>query len=109
MLYTTAAYSFPRDGEGLGASELSWSWIDNMVGVDRDNSVYACGRENPRFMGADPACFALSLSAGKPRWRTTLSGAYKKFTGNIIAEGTICFASEDENPYQIAEVSPVDD
>ncbi len=80
-----------------------------MVGVDRDNSVYACGRENPRFMGADPACFVLSLSAGKPRWRTTLSGAYKKFTGNIIAEGAICFASEDENPYQIAEVSPVDD
>ena len=109
MLYPTESYWFTRDGQALGASELSQGWIDDAVGVDRDYTIYACGRDNPRFMGAHPSCFALSLTSVEPRWMATMSGAYDTIAGSSFAQGVIYFASEDGNLYQIVEASPGDD
>jgi hypothetical protein len=103
MLYANENYWFTRNGQALGVSEVTGGWFDGAAGVDRDYSIYACGRDRARYVGSRPACFALSLSAGEPVWKITLSDSYEEIAGSTFVNGQIYVATEEGNFYLIED------
>ena len=103
MLYYDEVYWFSADGGALGVSSLSSGWMDYFANIDRDFTVYACGRDDPRRFGANGTCFAFSPGSKVPIWEAVLSDMRDEFNGSILAPGELYISTEQGQIYLIEE------
>lgn len=103
MLYADEAYWFTRDGQALGVGNTAGGWVDFPAGVDRDFTIYACGRDVPRYTVARLTCFALSPQSHEPIWQHILSDTLEELTGSVLVPGRIYLSTEGGNIYLIEE------
>jgi len=103
MLYSNESYWFTGDGQALGVSHTAGGWVDYVAGVDRDYTIYACGRDVPRFAEARSTCFALSLKSDEPTWKSIISDSLEDISGSILYPGGIYISTEEGNLFLLEE------
>ena len=103
MLYPAEAYWFTTDGKALGVSSLSMGWTEGVVEIDRDFTIYAYGRDDPRFKRARSSCFAFSIKSSEPIWISIFSTTFEDIVGGLLAPGGIYIMTEEGNLYLIED------
>jgi ABC-type dipeptide/oligopeptide/nickel transport system permease subunit/outer membrane protein assembly factor BamB len=103
MLYPVEVYWFTTDGQALGVSSLSQGWIEGVAEIDRDFTIYAYGRDDPRFKRARSSCFAFSLESSEPIWISIFSTSFEEIVGGLMAPGGIYILTEEGNLYLIED------
>lgn len=101
MLYPAEAYWFTTDGQALGVSSLSKGWTEGAVEIDRDFTIYAYGRDDPRFKRARSSCFAFSIESSEPIWISIFSTTFEDIVGGFLAPDSIYIMTEEGNLYLI--------
>ena len=103
LLYAKGVFWYARHGEALGTVLLNDTYLTHVVGVDRDFTVYACGRRPQRLFEGKPTCFALSPGSVGPSWAVKLGDQPEKFNGGALVPGRVYISTEEGRLYLIGK------
>lgn len=103
MLYSNESYWFTRDGQALGVSHIGGGRVDSIAGIDRDFTIYTCGRDIRRMSQARLTCLALSTQSNEPIWESVLADNSEELTAGLLTPGRIYISTEEGHLYLIED------
>lgn len=103
LLYERGVFWYARNGKALGGVLPDDTYLTHVVGVDRDFTIYACGRRPQRLFEGKPTCFALSPGSVEPSWIVKLGDRPEKFNGGVLVSGKVYASTEEGRLYLIGE------
>jgi hypothetical protein len=104
LQFNTGVMWFSRDGEALGANFPKDTFLTHAISIDRDFTIYTCGRRPLNFLqGSKPICFALTPQGHQPSWEAVLGNKLVGFSGSALVLGRLYVATEEGHLYAIGE------